>query len=85
VAVGPVCLHSFIAGPTEPFLGEIIGSIIDVYHFFFFSFLSAARKKSLVFGVSVLQFESLLSLLLGFTCNCTCMIGLHKSLVAQIF
>jgi hypothetical protein len=72
VAAGPVCLHSCIAGPTEPFLGGIIGSIIDVYHlFFFFSFLGAARKKSLVFGVSVLLFEYLLSLLLGFTYNCT--------------
>jgi hypothetical protein len=29
VVAGPVCLRSCIDGPTEPFLCDIIGSIID--------------------------------------------------------
>lgn len=61
VVAGPLCLRSCFDGPTEPFLCDIIGSIIDQWvpfldpsSFIILFFLSAAQKKSLVFGVKIL-------------------------------
>jgi hypothetical protein len=65
VVAGPLCLRSCFDGPTEPFLCDIIGSIIDqrvpfldpssfIIFFFLLFFISAAQKKSLVFGVKIL-------------------------------
>ena len=83
------CVRSCFDGPTEPFLCDIIGSIIDQrvpfldpssFVIFFFSFLSAAQKKSLVFGVKILLSANLFAWL-HISDN---MIGLQKSIMVQI-
>jgi len=82
-------VRSCFDGPTEPFLCDIIGSIIDQrvpfldpssFVIFFFSFLSAAQKKSLVFGVKILLSANLFAWL-HISDN---MIGLQKSIMVQI-